>query len=304
MPSHSLARVSCALIFAGVALHGHAASYANAEKSREAGSGVEFGFDIGVERAHQEFSDSNADLTTVSFVPRAMFGNWELSLDLPWQRAEGGYFVNNNFPPKVEYVCQALSAGTLAAAQQFPRLAARYLNRCQAAGVLGTVDDSVSGISDATLFLRYGLPLDEQGIWLLSAGGGYKFDNGDSDKNLGSGTRNTLLEASLGVSYGWFIGSATAGYAWVNATDATDTKSNYTYGVIDAGIRPLAWLTLGCNWSSDESYYSGGETVQKTTAYVRVKPFDHLGVKVYASDYGDTEGYPDREYGASIYYSY
>jgi hypothetical protein len=47
-----------------------------------------------------------------------------------------------------------------------------------------------------------------------------------------------------------------------------------------------------------------GETIERTTAYVRVKPLDDIGVKVYVSDYGDTLGYPDPEYGASIYYSY
>lgn len=306
MPGHRLVGISCALILLGCSLHGHAANYVNAETGSAVGSdALEFGFDIGVERAHQEFESSSADLTTVTFAPRATVGNWELSLDLPWQHAEGGYFVNNGFPPKVEYVCNALASGTSNFAKKHPVRAARYLQQCNAAGVLGSsVDDNVSGVSDATAFLRYALPLDADGVWLLSLGGGYKFDNGDSDKNLGSGTRNTLLEASLGASYGWFIGSVTAGYAWIDPTDAIDTNSNYTYGVVDAGIRPLKWLTLGCNWSSDESYYSGGETVQKATAYVRVKPFDHVGVKVYVSDYGSTEGYPDREYGASVFYSY
>lgn len=299
MLRHSVARASCALILVGSAVHGHAVPY----NSDAVSANVDVGFDLGVDRAHQEFDGSSADLTTVTFAPHVSYDAWELSLNLPWQHAEGGYFVNNQFPVRAEYLCQNLSNVTTAFLQRHPRIAA--LNQtCQNTGVNGSIDNSVSGLSDATLFLRYAMPLDSDGIWLLSMGGGYKFDNGDSDKNLGSGTRNTLLEASLSASYGWFVGSATAGYAWVSATDAAQTKASYSYGMVDAGIHPLDWLTLGATWSSDESYYSGGETVRKTTAYVRVKPLDHVGVKVYASDYGSTEGYPNREYGASLYLMY
>ncbi|MDB6061054.1 MAG: hypothetical protein JWM78_1157 [Verrucomicrobiaceae bacterium] len=303
--AHLTARVACALIVCSAALQVCADSYDNAEKNNDVkNSDVEFGFDVGIDRAHQEFESSSADLTTVTLAPRAMFGNWELSLNLPWQHAEGGYFVNSNFPPQLQYTCARVAALTSLILQRHPKLAA--LNQgCQNAGVSGTtLDNSVSGIGDATVFLRYALPLDADGIWLLSVGGGYKFDNGDADKNLGSGTRNAMLEASLGASYGWFIGSITGGYAAVDETDATNTKSNYSYGSVDAGIRPLDWLTLGANWSSDESYYDGAETVQKTTAYARVKPFEHFSFKVYTSDYGNTEGYPEREYGASIYLTY
>lgn len=310
MFSHRLTTVSCALVFIGFASHGMASSYASADND-SANSKVEFGFDVGVDRQHQEFDESSADLTTVSFAPRVTFGNWEASLDLPWQHAQGGYFINSGISPSPRYSC----ANLLENVQGRPVVINYLLNNpdtrsgklysyCQSqAGSATSVDDSVSGLSDATLSLRYGLPLDTDGVWLLSVGGSYKFDNGDYEKNLGSGTRNTMLDAALGVRYGWFIGSINAGYAWVSATDAIDTRSNYTYGAVDAGVRPLHWLTLGGNWSSDESYYSDGETVQKATAYVRIKPFDHLGVKVYASDYS-TEGYPDREYGASLFYSY
>jgi hypothetical protein len=307
----AMAKTSCALIFIGAALHANAAGYSNTGNDTT-DSKVEFGFDVGVDRQHQEFDTNSADLTTVSFAPRVTFGNWEASLDLPWQHAQGGYFINQGVSPSPKYSC----ANLLEKVQGHPLYLNYLLNNpgttvgklysyCQSQSANATsIDDSVSGLGDATLSLHYSLPLDADGIWLLSVGGSYKFDNGDYDKNLGSGTRNAMLDASLGVSYGWFIGSINAGYAWVSATDATDTKSNYTYGSVDAGIRPLDWLVLGCNWSSDESYYSVGETVQKTTAYVRVKPFDHLGMKIYASDYGSTDYYPDREYGASIFYSY
>lgn len=302
MFSHRLTAACCASIFIG---------FTSPSIASSTDTSIEFGFDVGVDRQHQEFDDNSADLTTVSFAPRITYGNWEASLDLPWQHAQGGYFVNQGISPSPKYSC----ANQLAKLQGHP-LAINYLlnnpttragklySYCQSHGASAeSVDDDVSGVSDATLSLRYGLPLDADGIWLLSVGGAYKFDNGDYDKNLGSGTRNTMLDAALGVSYGWFVGSIQVGNAWVSATDASDTRSSYIYGSVDAGIRPLKWLTLGCNWSSDESYYTDGETVQKTMAYVRVKPFDHLAVKVYASDYG-SEGYPDREYGASLFYSY
>lgn len=309
---HSMAGICCALCLSGAGTGAAAVDRSAAAVQGDAGGPkIEFGFDIGVDRAHQTFENSDADLTTVSFAPRLSAGNWELSLDLPWQHAEGEYFVNGNYPPEVNYFCRNLVDQVNGAPRYLNylldnpalRAAQRYAD-CQA--VIGTdsVDDSVSGIGDATLLLRYGLPLDGEGIWLLSVAGGYKFDNGDHEKNLGSGTRNTLLEATLGASYRRFTGSVTAGYAWIDATDNDFAEAHYGYALVDAGIRLLDRVTLGCSWSSDESYFVDGETIEKITVYARVKPFERIGIKVYASDYGDTLGYPDAEYGASLYYSY
>lgn len=257
---------------------------------------LDVGIDIQVEHAHQTFSNDSANINTVDLAPHLQYGNWDFSLDAPWISANGN-FVNSNFPPR--WVTQCDKAAALA--QKYPRSkrAAKAVQTCQSLGIAAP-DDSVSGMSDVTVFARYGTSLDEQGIWLLSFGAGYKFDNGDVDENLGSGTRNTLLEASLGASYGKFTGTLTGGHALVNGGNQEDDSSHYNYASLDLGLSPREWVTLGFAVDYDQSYVITADDVTQVTAYVKFKPSQHVRLKVYARDYGNAEGYPEREYGGSM----
>jgi len=266
---------------------------------------VSFGIDIAASRAHQEFDTDSADLTTVDLVPHLLYGNWDFSIDVPWQHAEGGYFVNDKFQPRLDYACGRVAQLGAFVLARHPKLAA--LNQyCQANGITGApIDNSVSGVGDITAFARYGVPLDAEGIWLLSLGGGYKFANGDENKNLGSGTRNALLEATLATKYEWLVGSVTAGYAWLSGGDNYyQSRSSYGYGVADIGLQPVSWFTAGCEFDYDQSYIEERDAVKKTALYVRLRPTDHIGIKFYSSDYGSADGYPDREYGGSLVFMY
>lgn len=262
---------------------------------------VDAGIDIQLERAHQQFADDGANITTVDLAPHVQVGNWDFSLDAPWISADANY-VNSNFPSRLVSAC----SDPAAAVAKHPRLAkllgftsaTDLSNYCQSRGVVQS-GDTVSGLSDITAFARYGTLLDDQGIWLLSLGVGYKFDNGDADKNLGSGTRNTLLEASLGATYGWFVGSLTGGYAFVSGGAAGD-NSHYNYASLDGGIKPADWVTLGCTVDYDQSYVATAADVTKVTAYVKFKPWEHVRLKVYARDFGNADGYPEREYGGTV----
>lgn len=127
-----------------------------------------------------------------------------------------------------------------------------------------------------------------------------KFDNGNVDKNLGSGTRNTMLEATLSATYGLVNGSITGGYAFVEGGDVEVDSSHYNYASLDIGISPRDWVTVGCAVDYDQSYLITADDVTKVTAYVKFKPWQHIRFKLYARDYGNAEGYPDREYGGSM----
>lgn len=256
---------------------------------------INAGIDIQLERAHQKFADNSANVTTVDFAPHVQVGNWDFSLDAPWISADANY-VNNQFPTRLVSACDKVAS----LVQQYPRVQrfATALAKCQSKGVVSS-GDTVSGLSDITAFARYGTLLDDEGIWLLSLGAGYKFDNGDVDNNLGSGTRNTLLEASLGATYGWFVGSLTGGYAFVSGSEEGDS-SHYSYASLDGGVKPADWVTIGCTIDYDQSYVVTAADVTKVTAYVKFKPWEHVRFKVYTRDFGDAEGYPEREYGGSL----
>ncbi len=263
-----------------------------------ADSDFEPGIDISVEREHQVFSNDSANANTVDIAPNLQYGHWDFSLDAPWISADANY-VNNKFPSRVVTTCDKVSQYTNYALKHPHSRIAKILSACDAAGVVPS-GDTVSGLSDVTAFAHYGMLLDDQGIWLLSVGAGYKFDNGDADNNLGSGTRDTLLEASLGASYGWFSGSATGGYAFVDGGDITVDSSHYNYASLDLDVTPWRWLTLGCAVDYAQSYIATTADVTKVTAYVKFKPWQHVRFKIYTRDYGSAEGYPDREYGGSL----
>ncbi|MFT3930057.1 MAG: hypothetical protein QM709_07135 [Spongiibacteraceae bacterium] len=260
-------------------------------------SDIDFGIDVSVDRTHQEFEDDSANITTVDIAPHLQYGNWDFSIDAPWISADANY-VNSQFPTRLVTACSNVSSY----AAKYPNLAARVTSYCQKQGVVDE-NDKVKGMSDITAFAHYGLLLDDEGIWLLSAGIGYKFDNGDVEKNLGSDTRNTLFELGLGANYGKLSASLTGGYVLVDGDDEL-TESSYNYASLDVGVNPWNWLTIGCSLNYDQSYYIGTDDVTKTTAYVKLKPFKHVRLKIYGSDFGSAEGYPDREYGGSVSFVY
>jgi hypothetical protein len=272
---------------------------------------TDYGLDISAERGHQVFNDSSANLDTVSLQPYLQVDNWSFSLDIPWQRATGDQFVNNNFQPTPKYLTKILSnCDKFAAAKpaqkqwlakKYPSIANTLNTQCQPST---QTDNEVSGLSDVTAFVHYGMPLDAQGIWVGSIGVGYKADNGDVDNGLGSGTSDAKLEGSLSATFGKFTGTVLAGYDTVLGGDEADFVDNYAYASVDLAVHPLNWLTLGANWDYQQAYVSFADDVQSVSAYVGVKPLDNLRLRVYYRTYLDLDNYPDHEVGGGVTYSF
>lgn len=270
------------------------------------GDAVNFGMDISAGRQHQSFTDSSANLDTVSVQPYLQAGNWDVSLDLPWQRAQGDFFVNNNFQPAPSFRCQQYSALT---ATQVSRLAARYPKLAQALSTQcpttsNTGSNEVSGLGDATLFAHYAVPLDNDGVWLGSLGLGYKADNGDAESGLGSGTSDARFEAALSAQIGKVSGTVVLGYDAVLGGEQADLVDNYAYASLDVSLRPLPWLTLGALWNYEQAYVDIADDVQSVSAYIGLKPLDKLRLRLYYKDYLDVAAYPDTEMGGSVTYSF
>ena len=272
---------------------------------------IEYGLDFSAERAHQVFKDSSADLDTVALQPYLQVDNWSFTLDVPWQRAKGEVFINDNFQPSPKYLTKILSkCDTYAAAtpaqrqwlaKRFPNITNVLNTQCQNTA---QTDNEVSGLSDVTGFVHYSMPLDEQGIWLGSIGLGYKADNGDADNGLGSGTSDAKLEGSLSAMFGMFTGTVTLGYDWVVGGSEADYVDNSTYASLDLSVKPKSWLILGANWNYQQAYVSGFDDVQSVSGYVTVKPLDKLKLRVYYKNYLSVENYPDHEVGGGVSYSF
>ena len=246
--------------------------------------------------------------------PYLQVDNWTFTLDLPWQRAKGDVFVNENFQPSPKYVtkildnCSNYAAATPAQrqflAKRFPNLANAFTTQCPSTQTQTKSSNEVSGLSDVTAFAHYGLPLDDQGNWFGSVGVGYKADNGDVEDGLGGGTSDAKFEAALSAMFGIFTGTATLGYDWVVGGDQADDVDNFTYASLDLSVKPKSWLTLGANWNYQQAYVSGFDDVQSMSGYVTLKPLDKLKLRVYYKTYLDNDYYPDHEIGGGVTYSF
>ena len=285
----------------------------------QSGDIVHWGMDVRAQREHQSFDNSDADLNTISLQPYVQAGKWDISLSLPWQSIEGEYFVNG-FQPTPSRICQRLNSLTDLQRQLLinrGRVTGEQLDYCdQQTTEPEAVSDSVSGMSDISLFARRTTQLDDAGIWLGSIGLGYKWDNGDEDTGIGSGTRDTTLDFTLSGLQGNWLGYVAVGYVWISGgvaySEPGDEEGevinygydNYAYATVDGGYKFTPWLTLGASANTQQAYIPGGEDVEWLSAYANVRLFEKFRVRAYVNDYLDIAGYPEQEFGASLTYSF
>jgi len=262
-----------------------------------------FGVDISLERQHQEFTDTSADLDTAAITPHVIFSNWDFALYMPWQHADGDYFVNG-FQPQATQICQRL--GNLSAT------AIKFLSKrgydldqlqefCSSEGVAATSEsDSNSGLGDLSISAHYNMALDDAALWVLSVGAAYKWDNGDAETGLGSGTREPSVDASIGIDTDHWRASASASYAMVDNTESDEDLNNYASATLDAAWKALSWLAIGAAYDVEQSYVPDTDDITSTALYIALKPADYLRVTLERRDYLDTEGFPDREYTGRV----
>lgn len=268
---------------------------------------VSAGMTLYAERQHQSFDNQSADIDTVALDPYLQFGNWTLSADIPWQQIDGDYFVNNNQPtvPNVCLQIAGLNAQQLTAFINRRPNGQALVDYCAAA--VNTSDSSsqkVSGLSDITTYLGYGDLLDQQGLWYGMIVVGVKWDNADTDEGLGSGTQDLIIQGSANADNGVWIGTLVVGYNAIIGGELESAYDDYVYGSADIAARVGSVVKLGgrAEWQQAASDYS--DDVSSVELYVVVAPLADLQLRLSATDYLDTEGYPDTEISGSVSYSF
>jgi hypothetical protein len=262
-------------------------------------------FDIGVDRQHQTFGQSTSDLTTVSFDPSFQSDNWLFSLSAPWYKTQGDYYLNG-VRPRLITRCERLSS--LSPARQAILIAKgkvtqKLINRCERlVDVKTRLDESQQGIGDITGFVNYSLPLVDDSSWSAIFGLGYKSDTGDVDSQLGSGTKDGLVEG--GLSYGSDKASfgITLGYDFVSDGEKISgvyEPQNYAYAHFNGAYNLGDWVSIGFVASSQKAYVVGGHDVKSVTEYVTFSAGDHVSFKIYTVQFSGEES-PDKEIGASL----
>lgn len=315
MKSYRLSKHHCLVYFALCSVLSTPLAFAQSQKE----SAIDWGMDLRIQREHQDFDDADAQLNTLSLQPYMQVENWDISLNLPWQQIDGEYFVNG-FQPTPSRICERLSSLSFLQRQVLlnrGRITNEQLNYCDNQNAEPeVVDSSVSGMSDVSLMARYAMPLDQDGVWLGSLGLGYKWDNGDKNNGIGSGTRDTTLDVSLSGLHGKWIGFVSVGQVWISGgvayseVDETNDEvidygyDDYTYATLDGGYKFTDWLTLGARANIQQAYIAGGEDVKWLTAYANFRFYEKFRLRTYVNDYLDVAAYPEQEFGASLSYSF
>lgn len=263
----------------------------------------EWDLQLSAERLHQSFADGDADLDTVTFTPSVSVGDFSLTATVPWQHIDGTYFVNTVYPALVNACSYLNSLSNLTKLRLIRqgRLTLEQVQYCnQNAGVeTSTLDDSVAGAGDIELLASYFLPpLSENAS--TSMGLGYKFDNGDVDKGLGSGTRDVFTEAALLLQGERLHLLLTLGYDWVQSDASGLDLQDYGYASLDAGWQLFEPFTLGVEYHYQQAVTELLSDLDYVTGYGNLTLGDHVSVRLSATDYRNADGYPDKEIGASL----
>lgn len=265
------------------------------------------GFDLAVARQHQEFELIDADMTSLSFLPYWQVNDWNFSATITGYRIEGDYFVNGAQPRVVNF-CNTLMGFSEARINRLlerGRLKPETLTRCEnLSESVSELEETQSGVGDVSIGARYTIALDEAGVWWAATSLDYKFDNGDVDKGIGSGSTDATLAVTLGSLTDTWQTQFSVGYVAVNATDTPVDIQDYAIASANIGYAINKWLTLGAEYNFEQSYVVDGDDVKNLAGYVDVTFSDALRLHVYMSDYLGAEEYPTSELGMSLQYSF
>ncbi len=269
------------------------------------------GFDFSASRQHQKFEFMDADMSSLVFSPYWQAGNWNFSAVLPAYRIEGDYFVNGTLP-RLASKCNELKQMSEQEIQEFikgekPLRRLVLLAHCKKLldeNENRKLEDTQSGIGDISISVSHTIALDEAGVWWAATSLDYKFDNGDVDTGIGSGSTDATLALTLGSLTDTWQTQFSVGYVAVNATDTPVDIQDYAIASANIGYAINKWLTLGAEYNLEQSYVVDGDDVKNLAGYVDVTFSDAWRLHVYMSDYLGAEEYPTSELGMSLQYSF
>lgn len=266
--------------------------------------------DVDLGYQQQTIQKSTAELTSITFSPSVIWGNWDLSLTVPWYETQGEFYING-IRSRLAARCERIT--NLAPALQKllvgrGLLTQKQIQTCDLAlGLLTQLNAKQNGIGDVTGFAHYNFPLGADTGWGASLGVGYKSNTGDSDTGLGSGTQDGLFELGVFFAHEQFSLSLNAGYDFVSGdaaiADVYQTK-NFAYTSINLSKDFTDWFRLGVNFSGQQAYIVHGGDTKIFTEYIDLTPFEKLSIHVFVSQYSGDDLLPDKEVGANLTYSF
>jgi hypothetical protein len=265
----------------------------------------QYGLSLHAGLSQQHYNSETSTLKNIIFQPYYSWSNTWVSASLPWYSVDGDYIIQTS-RPVVQQVCKPILA--LSNVQQQLRIRAGRLtqariNACTLAAQSDTrVSSQGEGVGDATVTVNYLYPMGSGGTWSLLSAVSYKFDNGDMEKGLGSGTNDLGVDFTLSRDAEKWHNNFTLGHIAVLESENTFYQS-YNYGAVDTSYDATSWLSVGATYSHEQASIVGGEAINSIACYGSFKVSENLTVSLSVTQYKDAADYPDREASLSITYS-
>ncbi len=195
----------------------------------------EGGMDIHSKLSQQRYT-ANETLTVarLALQPWLSYGDWFIYGELPF---EGRKSTQTN--------TQTVFARTATG---------RIIRRISPQNITTTTSQQTDGIADASIGLSYTLPTTSE-YWLYSTHLEYKFDNGDSNDGLGSGTQEASVSLLSRYTVGVVSLKGEIGYTAVAASTNINTK-DVTYGSVGSTWQINNTLNTSLNYSNQSEPYS------------------------------------------------
>ena len=266
-----------------------------------------WGADFSVSTQHQEYELVSADMQNFIFSPYYQKGNWVFSGNIPWMKIDGDYFINGS-APRIVSLCSRLADTSPLIIQRLinrGRITQEQITRCdQINDVLDELEESQSGLGDISLSANYVWQWSSVDNMWTAFGLEYKTDNGDFEKGIGSGSRDTSMTLGIGYQGEKWSNHLDASFTRVSATDSTYEIEDYS--ALGAGIAYLFWerLTWGIDYQFEQAYLTGGADVKYFSTYVDWEITDAWNLRLAASDYDDLPEYPQTEYAVTLGFSF
>jgi len=238
-----------------------------------------WGMDISLDTNKEKYPRVELSTQTLTLSPNYRWGEWLFALDVP-------------------YVYQTLE-GEITVTRQRKVGKKRY--------VTGTyvLEESAAGIGDLSLSANGRLWKNADETADLSAAYIHKFDNGEDELAISSGSVDDTFELSFSYFWDALMSTAGAGRTLVDGEGGTQLQSDasYNYAYLDLSYFLNDYLAVGLLYNHSQSQYENKPDHDGITYSISLFPTDSIILRAYYLSDGEA-GQPDYQVGAGATYSF
>lgn len=251
---------------------------------------------------YQNFDLRSAEITTISFQPHIYNGSWLLGLGIPWKSADGNAIIYPN-GQDITDLCSLLRIRIDELAEAGNLIRARSLNS-RVSGICVSNQNRESGLADVSLSVSYEHKLGRSGRNRLGFSSNLKWDNGDIESRIGSGTRELWNQVSINRSAGGYSTHISLGHTTFVGGEFETLYQNYfdVAARLKKKISQHIALGISLDWLEASDKFSDNElSISANTQFY----FDrHWYFLLQGTHYIEAGSSIKQSYNGSITYSF